>query len=53
MPMYICVITFSFIGLKEELQTLKKKILEMSSVTGSKGNLLTTYVVYYLVLSCM
>ena len=37
------------IALEEELHTLKMKKLEMSSVTGSKGELMTTSTVYSLV----
>ena len=44
---------FSLIALEEELDTLKNKILEMPSVTETKGKLLTTSTMYTLVLSCL
>ena len=43
----------SIIALEEELQGHKMKILEISSVTESKGEFITTHVVYCLVLSCI
>ena len=41
----------SIISLEEELQT--KRRLEISSVTESKGEFITTHVVYCLVFSCI
>ena len=41
------------IVLEEELDTLKNKILEMSSLTETKGKLLTTSTMYTLVFSCL
>ena len=57
---YVILLTFIstintslFIALEEELDTLKNKILEMSSVTETKGKLLVTSTMYTLVLSCL